>query len=124
MATININANDTINININVIADEPKVSKKDLFYKLREELIAYTNENNKRFWYEVWIDLSENWDGIYEQIKNLDHQAAFDTCLGFLERMEDYYSSPKHYDDLNDMLKNIKDWKKSPKTFCSFKLKY
>lgn len=81
-------------------------AKKDLYFKMRKELVAYTKEHNKRYWYEVWIDMSEAWDGIYEQIKDLDHQAAFDTCLGFLERMEDYYSSPTYYEDLTEMVKN------------------
>lgn len=81
-------------------------AKKDLYFKMRKELVAYTKEHDKRYWYEVWIDMSEAWDGIYEQIKDLDHQAAFDTCLGFLERMEDYYSSPTYYEDLTEMVKN------------------
>ena len=110
MATININVgeNDIININVEGSNETPKINKEDLYRQMREELSTFCKENNKRYWYEVWIDFSEDWDGIYEQIKNLDHQAAFDTCFGFLERMEAYYNSPRYYEDLNDMIKNAK----------------
>ena len=114
MATININVgeNDVININVNnaesTNASEPKLGKKELYEKIYHELKLYAKENKKQYWYEVWIDFDEGWDGIYEQIKDLHHQAMFDTCLGFINRMEYYYDSPKYYQDLNKMIKDMK----------------
>ena len=114
MATININVseNDVININVNnaesTNANEPKLGKEELFKKIYHDLSSYAKENKKRYWYEVWIDFDEGWDGIYEEIKGLSYKAMFDTCLGFINRMEDYYDSPKYYEDLNEMIKDMK----------------
>lgn len=108
MATININASSNDIININVTDSKPQISKEDLYKKVLVDLTKYSKENEKRWWYEVWIDLEESWDGIYEEVKNLSYRAVVDTCIGFLQRMDDYYGSPKWYEDMNEMVKDIK----------------
>jgi hypothetical protein len=110
MATINVTlgANDVLNVNTQPKQEKQLPDKEELYKKLRSELITYAKENKKRWWYEVWIDLSENFDAIYEEIKEMAYKAQFDTCLGFLQRMDDYYASSDYIDDLNDMIKNLK----------------
>lgn len=110
MATINITLgeNDVLNVNTQPKQEKQLPDKEELYKKLRSELLTYAKEKKKRWWYEVWIDLSENFDGIYEEIKEMSYKAQFDTCLGFMQRMDDYYASSDYTDDLNERIKNLK----------------
>jgi len=88
------------------------MTKEDLLERLQADLTALSNNRHKEgksFWYEVFIDLDEQFDGIYPYIKDMPYQVAFDTCLGYLYRMDAYYYSPQYYEDLNKMIATIDD---------------
>ena len=110
MAIININLgeNDVININMDSQQNHQTMSADELHDRLRRELVRKSNGMEHPFWYEVFIDFSDNFDDvIYPLIKNLPYDAAFDLSWGYLQRMDDYYSSPKYVDDLDEMLGNL-----------------
>ena len=117
MATINLNvcSNDVININVAQTTAQATVQTKEeidaLYAKLRTGLVNKSNNAKHPFWYEVFIDFSEAFDdSIYPLIKDLPYEAAFDLCWGYLQRRDDYYASPSYIEDLNKMLKSIKDF--------------
>ena len=111
MATINLNVSEKDVININVVAPkEEKATQEEinaLHDKLRRELVHKSNNAKHHFWYEVFIDFSEDFDDVlYPLIKDLPYEAAFDLCWGYLQRRDDYYSSPSWIEDLNKMIHN------------------
>lgn len=109
MAVININLgeNDVININM-AQQNQQTMSADELHDKLKRELVRKSNGMECPFWYEVFIDFSENFDDvIYPLIKNLPYDAAFDLSWGYLQRRDDYYSSPNYVGDLNEMLGDL-----------------
>ena len=112
MATINLNVSGNDVININVVNPTKEPTKEEinaLHDKLRSELVHKSNNAKHHFWYEVFIDFSEDFDEVlYPLIKDLPYEAAFDLCWGYLQRRDDYYASPSWIEDLNDMIKDIK----------------
>ena len=107
MATININIGSNDIVNVSVI-DANKIkheSKEKLYEKLYNDIKERCKEKKERFWYEVFIDFSEDFDDvIYPTIKDLPYDAALDLCWGYLVRRELYYSSPQWIEDLDKSL--------------------
>ena len=114
MATINlnVNSNDVININVVNANAERKPTQGEvnaLHNKLRSELVNKSNNAKQHFWYEVFIDFSEDFEEVlFPLIKDLPYEAAFDLCWGYLQRRDDYYGSDQYTNDLDEMYKNVK----------------
>lgn len=113
MATINLNINQNDTININVVSSENKsdnsngLSKDELFDKLYKDLVHKSNNMKEHLWYEVFYDFAEGFDAIYPHIKNMPYELAFFTCWGYLVQQDAYYGSEQYIRDLDSMLSNI-----------------
>lgn len=62
--------------------------------------------DNKSFWYEVWIDLQEDWlsgEKLYLQCKDMDLREIGKFLFEKLCKYEAYYDSPQWIEDLNKM---------------------
>jgi hypothetical protein len=67
-------------------------------------------KREKGFYYEVWIDFYEDFESeIYPAISNMPHNDAVKYCLKYMERREQFYSSPRYYQMLNRMVADIKE---------------
>lgn len=118
MATINITLakDDVLNVNVASTKETSEVDDSKevidaLYDKLKADLSAYNRERNKKehkaWWYEVFADFNEDFDGvIYPQIKDKDYQAQYVFCLGYMFLRDTYYFSDDYYNDLNKMLKS------------------
>lgn len=75
------------------------------------DLSVFWHSEDKTFWYEVWIDLEENWvngENIYLQVKDMDLREVGKYLFNKLCRYEAYYDSPQWIEDLNKMVECIK----------------
>ena len=121
MATININIGKDDVLNINVAGTQKANGDNDskeaidaLYKKLDKALSAYNHnmyeKEHKHWWYEVFIDFSEDFsDFIYPKIKDMDYEEQYTFCLGYMWHRETYYFSPSYYDDLNRMVSELKE---------------
>lgn len=114
MATININIGneDVLNINVAGTQHVEHESIKELHDKLKVVLNAYNSkrykEEHKHWWYEVFIDFSEDFkDFIYPIIKDMDFEEQYTYCLGYMWRRDSYYFSEEHYDFLNKLANEV-----------------
>lgn len=58
-----------------------------------------------KLWYEVWIDLSEQFDDkMWPTIKDLPVEAAAKYVLNWLVEQEHFYDSPHYIEMLNGQL--------------------
>lgn len=110
MATINLNVtpNDVVSINVcGAEANPTEEELDDLYYKLKKALCKRAKDTDTNFWYEVWIDLDEDFDEtIYPLIKNMPFDAQVDFCWGFLCRCDNYYFSDEWKEDWNKWLRD------------------
>lgn len=70
------------------------------------DMSVFLNPDKKTFWYEVWIDLEDNWvDGeqIYLKVKDMDLREVGKYLFKKLCEYESYYDSPAYIEDLNKM---------------------
>lgn len=59
----------------------------------------------KHFWYEVWIDLDEQFDDeVWPMIKGLPVDAAAKYIFEWLVKREEFYDSPKYYEMLDKLV--------------------
>ena len=57
-------------------------------------------------WYEVWIDLSDDWiDKWMQSFRYMDNKNIIEVCAKFLNEQERFYDSPDYTDMLNSMIK-------------------
>ena len=69
-------------------------------------MMKYQKENKKNWWYEVWVDFSEDWDDTYDFIKDMSYDEALEKCIAFMDKLDKYYGSDEYIDDLNEMILN------------------
>ena len=61
----------------------------------------------KGLWYEVWIDLSEDWiDKWFSSFRYMENKDIIEVCVKYLNDRERFYGSSDYTDMLNGMLKN------------------
>ena len=75
------------------------------------DLSIFWHSEDKTFWYEVWIDLEDNWvngEKIYLQVKDMDLREVGKYLFNKLCRYEAYYDSQQWIEDLNKMAQCIK----------------
>ena len=105
--TISINISDNNDITIGINNTNPhSLTKEELYKKLRKDMMKYQKENKKNWWYEVWVDFSEDWDDTYDFIKDMSYDEALEKCIAFMDKLDKYYGSDEYIDDLNEMILN------------------
>lgn len=60
----------------------------------------------QNLWYEVWIDLAEDWESIWGILKNMEFAERVEHCARYLNDRERFYGSSDYTDMLNGMLAN------------------
>lgn len=61
----------------------------------------------KGLWYEVWIDLSEDWiDKWFSSFRYMNNKDIIEVCVKYLNDRERFYGSSDYTDMLNDMIKD------------------
>lgn len=61
----------------------------------------------KGLWYEVWIDLSEDWlEKWFASFRYMEYKTIVEVCVKYLNDRERFYGSSDYTDMLNGMLKN------------------
>jgi hypothetical protein len=111
MATININVGKEDIININLVgaqntATNNKGAINALYLKLRNELSKLNGKLEHHWWYETFVDFSEDfYDEIYPIIKDMPYKEQFTYCVGYMTKQDLYYASEDYINDLNAMLK-------------------
>ena len=103
--SINISDNNDITIGINN-NNTHSLTKEELYKKLRKDMMKYQEENEINWWYEVWVDFSEDWDDTYDFIKDMSYDEALEKCIEFMYKLDKYYGSDEYIDDLNEMVLN------------------
>jgi len=110
MATININVGKEDVININLVGTQNTTTNNKeainaLYLKLRKELSNFNNKLEPHWWYETFIDFSEDFDEeIYPIIKDMPYKEQVTYCVGYMSRQDAYYASDDYINDLNTML--------------------
>lgn len=70
--------------------------------------MLYKRPEVKGLWYEVWIDLDENWlDKWFSSFRYMDNVAIVEVCVKYLNDRERFYSSPDYYDMLNKLVADL-----------------
>ena len=60
----------------------------------------------KGLWYEVWIDLSEDWiEKWFASFRFMEYKDIVEVCVKYLNERERFYGSSDYTDMLNGMLK-------------------
>lgn len=84
--------------------------EKEKAWKIYDEVIEPSllkRPECKGLWYEVWIDLSEDWiEKWFASFRYMDYKAIVDVCVKYLNDRERFYGSSDYTDMLNGMLKN------------------
>ena len=75
--------------------------------KVKEALLKRADCRN--LWYEVWIDLSENWESMWGILKEMTFGERVEKCAAYLNERERFYGSSDYTDMLDAMLATIKD---------------
>lgn len=76
-----------------------------------DDLSVFWRGESKTFWYEVWIDLEENWvsgEKLYLKVKDMDLREVGKFLFEKLCKYEAYYDSPQWIEDLNKMAECLK----------------
>ena len=61
----------------------------------------------KGLWYEVWIDLSEDWlEKWFASFRYMENKDIIEVCVKYLNDRERFYGSSAYTDMLNGMIKN------------------
>lgn len=61
----------------------------------------------KGLWYEVWIDLSEDWlEKWFASFRYMENKDIIEVCVKYLNDRERFYGSSDYTDMLNGMIKN------------------
>ena len=61
----------------------------------------------KGLWYEVWVDLSEDWiEKWFASFRYMEYKTIVEVCVKYLNDRERFYGSSDYTDMLNGMLKN------------------
>jgi hypothetical protein len=61
----------------------------------------------KGLWYEVWVDLSEDWiDKWFASFRYMENKDIIEVCVKYLNDRERFYGSSDYTDMLNGMIKN------------------
>ena len=59
----------------------------------------------KDLWYEVWIDLSEDWiDKWFSSFRYMENKDIIEVCVKYLNDRERFYDSSDYIDMLNKMV--------------------
>jgi len=59
----------------------------------------------KNFWYEVWIDLEEDWlEKWFTSFRLMKDKEIIEVCAKYLAERDRFYFSPDYYDGLNKMV--------------------
>ena len=82
----------------------------DKAWKVYNEIIKPSLKNRpecKGLWYEVWVDLSEDWiEKWFASFRYMEHKDIVEVCVKYLNDRERFYDSSDYIDMLNGMLKN------------------
>lgn len=75
------------------------------------DMSVFWREESKAFWYEVWVDLQEDWLGgecLYKKCKDMDLAELGKFLFEKLCKYEAYYDSPQWIEDLNRIAEVLK----------------
>lgn len=92
---------------------------REMYRKFKEEEIWAEHKKVKKalldrvdckeLWYEVWIDLAEDWFSMWGILKEMPFEERVEKCAAYLNERERFYGSADYTDMLNGMLRNIED---------------
>lgn len=63
----------------------------------------------QKLYYECWIDLHDNWCGLYRSsLRFLNDAQIIEVCAKYLNEQERFYNSGEYYNMLDNMISNAK----------------